>query len=270
MSKYARQKPEASVMLITPEIAAGMLDTSTGNRRKRGWYVDLLAAAMKRGEWRVTSQGIGFDTSGALRDAHHRLSACVQAGVSFESVVVMGLRADAYEVTDIGMMRTYSDRLGEDRAISDVLRLGCQFATGNTKPSIDQMRPIISAGLGDAVKALTEFCGTKRKFYSSAAMKLAACIVIMNGGDAEYVMTQYRALCTLNFDVMSRSAQSLVRQVESGKVTANETRETLARAFKVFDNDRSEMTKIQVSDADIQSAVELVRAVLRNSVNDAG
>ena len=48
-------------MDITPAMAKEMLETSPGNRRLRGWYVDLLAAAMKRGEWRVTSQGIGFD-----------------------------------------------------------------------------------------------------------------------------------------------------------------------------------------------------------------
>lgn len=98
--KFAKQKPEATVMDISPTLAKEMLETSPGNRRLRGWYVDLLAASMKRGEWRVTSQGIGFDILGRLRDAHHRLHACIKSGVSFQSVVVFGMRTDAYEVTD--------------------------------------------------------------------------------------------------------------------------------------------------------------------------
>ena len=133
------------------------LKKSPRNRRLRGWYVDLLAASMKRGEWRVTSQGLGL-TSWA--DCVMRTIGCTPAlspGVSFQSVVVFGMRTDAYEVTDTGMLRTYADRLDEDRAVADVLRLGCQYALNNSKPTIDQMRPIIDAGLGDAARALIEF-----------------------------------------------------------------------------------------------------------------
>jgi hypothetical protein len=264
--KFARQKPEATVMDITPETAKEMLATSPGNRRLRGWYVDMLAAAMKRGEWRVTSQGIGFDVNGRLRDAHHRLNACIQSGVTFPSVVVLGMRPDAYEVTDTGMVRTYADRLGQDRAVADVLRLGCQYALGTPRPTIDQMRPIIGAGFGAAAQSLIEFCGSKRKYYSSAPMKLAACITIMNGGDADFVLHQYRAMCSLDFDAMSKSAQALVRQVDSGKTRAYDTREVLARGFRVFDKDRHGISKIQISDSDMDASVELVRSVLRNSV----
>lgn len=264
--RFARQTPEAMVLEITPALAKEMLDTSPGNRRLRGWYVELLGAAMKRGEWRVTSQGIGFDVAGQLRDAHHRLHACIKYDTPFQSVVVFGMRKDAYEVTDIGMIRTYSDRLNESRGVSDVLRLGCSYVLCTAKPTIDQMKPIIDAGLGDAARALVQYCGTKRKYYSSAAMKLAACITIMNGGDADFVLQQYRAMVVLDFENMSKSAQALVRQVDNGKASANETRETLARGFKVFDKDRHGISKIQVTDADIDAAVEFVRSVLLNSV----
>jgi hypothetical protein len=266
----ATNTPSATVMQITPRIAAAMLATSPGNRRLRGWYVDQLSAAMKRGEWRVTSQGIGMDVHGRLRDAHHRLNACVQSGVSFPSVVVIGLPEDAYQVTDVGMLRTYADRLDEDRRVSDVLRIGCMFALGTSQPTIDQMRPFIDAGLGASARALVEYYGAKRRYYSTAPIKLAACVTIMNGGDADYVMRQYRALCALEFDAMSNASQSLVRQVENGKTKASDPRDALARGFRVFDKDRAGVTRIQVSDADVDAAVDLVRAVLRNSVAAAG
>jgi hypothetical protein len=264
--KFKYEEPKSDVIEITPEIAKEMLETSPGNRRLRGWYVTLLASAMRRREWRVTSQGIGFDRLGRLRDAHHRLNACIQAGTSFRSVVVFGLQEDAYEVIDTGMVRTYADRLEESRGVADTLRLGCQYALRTSKPTIDQMKPIIGSGIGDAARALVDFCGAKRKYYASAPIKLSACITIMNGGNSDYVLHQYRALCTLNFDAMSKSAQALVRQVESGKVSANDSREALARGFRVFDEERSGVSKIQISEADIDAAVELVRSVLLNSV----
>ena len=262
---FAKNTPNACVIFITPQLAKEMLDTSPGNRKLRRWYVELLAAAMKRGEWRITSQGIGFDTLGRLRDAHHRLNACIQSGVSFHSVVVFGMPTDAYEVTDTGMKRSYADRLNEDRDIADVLRLGCEYALG-TKPTIDQMKPFIDAGFGDAVQSLILFCGTKRRFFSSAPMKLAASITIMNGGNADFVLHQYRALCLLDFDAMSKSAQGMVRQVDNGKAVANKSLETLARGLRVFDKNRSNISKIQIRDEDIDASFELVRYVLRNSV----
>lgn len=266
--KYARETPEAGVLKITPEIAMEMLETSPGNRRVRDWYVDLLAASMRRGEWRVTSQGIGFDSMGRLRDAHHRLHGCIKSGTAIWSVVVLGMRPDAYEVTDIGIVRTYSDRLAENRNVADVLRLGCQYLFNCTKPSIDQMKPFMDAGFQEAAQALVQFCGTQRKFYSSAPMKLAACMHIMSGGDPDFILQQYRALCNLSFDDMSSSSKALVRQVESGKARAADARESLARGLRVFDKRKEAVSKIQVSENDKDEAVYFVRKVLKASASD--
>jgi hypothetical protein len=265
---FASKTPDARVMVITPEAAEAMLQSSAGNRRYRQWYVDLLSASIKRGEWRVTSQGIGFDTFGRLRDGHHRLSGVLLAKTSIRSVVVFGLQTDAYEVIDIGMVRTYADRLNERRDVADVLRLGAEIATGGSRPSIDQMRPIIDSGLGRAATALVEFCGSKQKYFSSAAMKLAACVSIMNGGAPDFILNQYRAMCHSDFNSMSQASQALVRQVNSGKATATMKREAIARGLRVFDQDRQHVTKIQVSDADTNSAVEFVRTVLRSAAKD--
>ena len=253
-------------MEITPSMAKNLLETSPGNRRLRGWYVDLLAAAMRRGEWRVTSQGIGIDCNGHLRDAHHRLNACVKSGVSFPSVVVMGMREDANEVIDIGKKRSVSDLLEMDQRIAEVIKLGCIYACGTTSPTIDQMRPFIDAGFGDAVSSLVEFCGTKRKFFSSAPMKLAACVTIMNGGNADFVLGQYRALCTLHFDQMSASAQALVRQISAIKARAIQPREGIARGMSVFDERKANATRVIVSDDSIDAAVATVKSTLHGLI----
>jgi hypothetical protein len=43
-----------------------------------------FAEAMRRGDWRLTHQGIAFDASGALVDGQHRLAAIVEADVPVE------------------------------------------------------------------------------------------------------------------------------------------------------------------------------------------
>lgn len=263
---FARSSPEAFVMQISPDMAKRMLETSPRNRIIRGWWVKLLAAAMKRGEWRVTSNGVGFNQLGELVDAHHRLLAVVEAGVAVPFVVVCGLRQDAYEVIDTGVSRTYADRLNRPRSISDVLRLGCQYATGTAKPTVDQMKPIIGAGLEDAAEQLVKSCNTIRKYYSSAPIKLAACITMMDGGDCDYVLKQYRALALLEFEDMSSASQALVRQVQAGDAVATNPRDALARGFRVFDVERRHVKKIQVSESDVLAAVVRVKSVLLQSV----
>ena len=94
MLDFRKEKEESIIMDITPETAKQLLSTSPGNRKIRYWHVCMLADSMSRGEWRVTSQGIGIDRNGNLRDAHHRLMAVVKSGVTIKSVVVMGLPYD--------------------------------------------------------------------------------------------------------------------------------------------------------------------------------
>ncbi len=246
-------------------MASELIASSPGNRRLRGWYVAQLAAAMRRGEWRVTSQGVGIDRHGRLRDAHHRMHAVVESGMTVKFVVVMGLEDSAYEVTDTGMKRGVADLMNEDKRVTDAYRLGAQFATGSQSPTVDQIKPLVNAGLGDCARALIQFCGTSRKYFSSAPMKLAAIVTILNGGNAEYAMNQYRALCTSAFDEMSGAAKALKRQVEQG-ADAKNTRDALARGLRVFDAKRADVSKIQVSQLDIDASTALVRSVLRRLV----
>jgi hypothetical protein len=102
MFDFKRQDEVTAIMDITPEIARQLLSTSPGNRKIRQWHVDILAGSMVRGQWKVTSQGIGIDRNGKLRDAHHRLMAVIKSGITIRSVVVMGLLPESYEVIDTG------------------------------------------------------------------------------------------------------------------------------------------------------------------------
>ncbi|MBY0498285.1 MAG: hypothetical protein K2P74_01550 [Nitrosomonas sp.] len=268
MLDLKREQEQSAIMEINPEIARHLLSTSPGNRKIRYWHVDVLAGAMARGEWRVTSQGIGIDKNGNLRDAHHRLMAVVKSGVTIRSVVVMGLPLNAYEVTDTGIARNMADLLNENKRLTDVLNIAARIYYDTSRPvTIDLMRPIMNSGLYDTAKALIINCGTARVFYSSAPVKLAACITILNGGDADYVMQQYRALCILDFKSMSAASMSLVKQVNDGKANTRSYKEdTICRALRTFDINQKDSSESTIKPESIAAGKKLVIDVLKNKI----
>ena len=268
MMNFTRQQEESAIIDITPEIARHLLSTSPGNRKIRHWHVDVLAGSMRRGEWRVTSQGIGIDKNGNLRDAHHRLMAVIKSNVTIKSVVVMGLPLNAYQVTDTGIARNMADILGEDKRVTDVLNSGARLYYDTSRTvTVDQMRPVINSGLFQTAKELIKFCGTARVFYSSAQVKLAACITIMNGGDADYVMQQYRALCLLDFEHMSSASMSLVKQVSDGKTsTRSYKEEIICRAIRTFDINQKDSSESTIKPEAIAAGKKLVIDVLKNKI----
>jgi hypothetical protein len=243
---WVSKVPAAFPEWVTPEMAKEMLSTSPGNRKTREWWVSLLAGALMREEWRVTSQGIGFDVTGSLRDGHHRLKACVASGVPFMTIVVLGLPVDCYEVIDTGISRTYGDRLDVDRRVAEVARLACEIGIGESKPTTDQMRPVLASGLEEAICGLLDFCGSKTRYFTSASMRLAACCRIMMDQNIGYSMNQYRALATHDYDSMSAPARALYKQFSGGLLKATNKRDGLARGLKVLDPANSNSSYIRI------------------------
>jgi hypothetical protein len=109
------------VQTITPKKAAEYLDRNTGNRPLAKRTVREFAQAMRRGEWRVTHQGIAFDTAGALVDGQHRLAAIVEAEVPVELTVFTEVPVGAFDVLDTGKRRNAADVLAIEGEKSAVL-----------------------------------------------------------------------------------------------------------------------------------------------------
>jgi hypothetical protein len=102
-------KPRVQIVDVTPEKAAEWLKTSTGNRPLKEKAVDTYARDMQAGNWRLTHQGIAFDSEGRLRDGHHRLMALIKTGMTIPMMVTMGLGDDAMPVIDTGKIRSIGD-----------------------------------------------------------------------------------------------------------------------------------------------------------------
>lgn len=265
---FRRQFIETTTMEISPEMARLMLSASPGNRLIRQWHINVLVAAQKRGEWLLTHQGAAFDWNGQLRDGHHRLMACAQSGVTITMRVTFGLDPASFDAVDQGVLRTVADITGIDKRVTDALRLATSIARKTGRVTVRQIMEVADGGVQAALQSMVDHCGSVRRYYSSAPMKLAGAVTIMSGGDSDFVLSQYRALCTLQFDAMSNSAKALVRQVDSLKTQAHNTRDAIARGLRVFDASKRDVSKVQVSEDDLTESMEFVQKTILDSIGD--
>lgn len=100
---------------VTPKMALAWLKKNLRNRPPHHKRVEEYADEMRGGRWKVTGDTIKLDEHGGLVDDQHRLMACVMADTSFETYVVEGIKAEAFNVLDQGVKRTLGHALGRDR-----------------------------------------------------------------------------------------------------------------------------------------------------------
>lgn len=99
---------------ITPEVAAGFLGSSDGNRGIREkTKLQAYIHDMKSGRWVYNGDAIRFTHDGVLIDGHHRLTACVRSGHSFEADIAY-VEKDAVKTIDKGALRSDGDSLVMD------------------------------------------------------------------------------------------------------------------------------------------------------------
>jgi hypothetical protein len=182
----------SKVVSITPKRAAEYLERNTANRPVSQRLVREFAAVMGRGEWRVTHQGIAFDTNGALVDGQHRLAAVVEADVPVEMTVFTEVPEGAFDVLDTGKRRNAADALAIEGEKSAVM-LAAMVRT----VWLYQHRPELSWSGGDAgvtnhqiVQALEQH-PKLRDFVTPGEQIAAATGMIKSAaGAASYLVTQ--------------------------------------------------------------------------------
>jgi hypothetical protein len=96
---------------ITPDLAAKWLDHITNPRVLSPGVIEAYARDMRAGDWQENGETIKWDVEDDCFDSEHRLRACVLAGVSFESWVIVGLPKQARDTVDLGHKRTLAQVL---------------------------------------------------------------------------------------------------------------------------------------------------------------
>lgn len=99
-------------MIVKPDLAKKWIAVnSKANRNINPLRVDQYCRDMTDGEWQFNGESIKFSAGGTLVDGQHRLLACIQAGVPFETNVIFGLQEDAIFTIDSNMVRTTAHML---------------------------------------------------------------------------------------------------------------------------------------------------------------
>lgn len=155
-----------AIVHIGPAEASSMLRCNHRNRPVRAIYVQRLAEAMRRGEWRLNGEAIQVATDGTLLNGQHRLEAVVQSGETVPMLVVSGLPLRSQDTIDTGTRRRLADVLAL-RGETDTTNLASALTVlhryrngfrldnaGHTAPTPQQALRLLEAepGIRDAVR----------------------------------------------------------------------------------------------------------------------
>jgi hypothetical protein len=120
LSSTNPKEPYNIIMEVTPDQAIQWLEGNTHNRPVNQAHVYRLAREIKAGRWRLTHQGIAFDTDGLLIDGQHRLWAVVEAKLPVVTRVYFNESPDNRLVLDSGQRRSNLDILLMTDRVTDV------------------------------------------------------------------------------------------------------------------------------------------------------
>jgi hypothetical protein len=96
---------------INPFWAQELLSINKSNRSVSWATVDRFVDDMRAGRWSLNGEAIVVSDDGRLNTGQHRCLACVKAGVSFWTMVTVGIPYDARHTDGQGLQKTTAHRL---------------------------------------------------------------------------------------------------------------------------------------------------------------
>ena len=129
------------------------------------------------------------------------------------------------------------------------------------------MLEVADIGVKEIHERLVEYCGTSKKVYSSAHVRSAAVLLVMDGYQEDQVFKMYRDVLLQRYEDLPPVGLAFIRQVTDGKCSATKGgHDLLARALKFLNPNNSSLTKIQIGEADAISAAAYGREIVRRAL----
>ena len=133
--------PPATIVTITPEMAAEFMGRNNRNRPIRDDDVNTYARDMIAGGWIVNGESVKFDINEDVLDGQHRLLGCMRAQVSFRTYIVTGLPPEAQDTIDCGITRKDSDQLAlhgeyQPKSLAAITKWAIRWAAGQRGRSV--------------------------------------------------------------------------------------------------------------------------------------
>lgn len=110
-AQQVRTEMTMKTILITPVIAAQMLQNNVSNRRLSPGNVKYIEGQLRKNNWKLTPESIIFSESRRLLDGQNRLNAIIKSGVSAECTVIINAPDDIFDVLNTGKNRSAADTL---------------------------------------------------------------------------------------------------------------------------------------------------------------
>lgn len=109
--KKARKGVTTQVVELTPALAEVLLSRNPANRKISDVVVNSYARDIISGAWKFNGEPVIVSVDGFLNDGQHRASAVVQAKISINCVLIIGVERDTRTPLDQGKMRSVGDYL---------------------------------------------------------------------------------------------------------------------------------------------------------------
>ena len=99
------------IVIVTPDLAQELLTRNTRNRKITRSNVVAIKLNLEQGRWQLNGESIKVASNGDILDGQHRLLACVETGIPFETVLMEGFDPETQITMDTGKSRGLADML---------------------------------------------------------------------------------------------------------------------------------------------------------------
>lgn len=262
---------KTEVICVTPAFAKSLLAKNASFQRNPSRLtVKNYADAMKRGEWRLTHQGIATDVNGNLIDGQHRLMAVVESNMTIPMTLFSGVPESSFTVLDIGKKRDLADLLYIPKAHAAIVnRIGI-IVLGMRVLSSDQAKSIYNP-LKEIIEYTNEASlgGSRNSLTSASAQAAFAMHILENPHDRKQATQLYRNMISFKIEELPPIGIALVSQVARGVLSAGgETnrKQLFDKLLYALDPSKSEIGRVNISTDYATSRVlalrETVKAVI--------
>jgi hypothetical protein len=200
------QVVHAERIFITAEMARRFLTKNIDhNRAINRSRLDQDVRDMKAGKWMENGETIKFADTGELIDGQHRLMACAEAGAGFWSLVVYGVKKEAFITIDRGQPRSIGQQFNTTRGtvnynhVSAALVWLYSFHDGialtHQRPTAGELADVLdeNPGIEDSVKAARSI---HHQIKVPSVSALAFCHYCMTRQDAGRAEKFFDAMAT--------------------------------------------------------------------------
>lgn len=209
---------KTSIITVTPAMAQLFLNSNADFQRNlRIGEVKTLAAAMQRGEWVLTHQGVAFDSEGRLIDGQHRLHAIIMANMPQDMLVVEGVDPAAFKVLDIGAKRSTSDLLSIDKKEAGVVSFFARMK-GSKRPSPQQCFSVYQEYLDQIQPVVRATTGKKNIFHSTAFQSAAVLQLKLTPEHGDYVLDVFRKMGSMDLEALPTVGTTAIKAAAMGKL----------------------------------------------------